>query len=750
MPRRGFPAACLVALPLLLAGAPRTCAEEVSPASQQGEFFEKSVRPLLVANCQECHSAQKQQGGLRLDSRAAVLAGGDSGPAIVPGKPEESLLIKAVHYDDANRQMPPKGQLRSEDVVALTTWVKLGAPWPVRKDEGGRMKDEAQVAASSASSFILQPSALQHWSFQPVANPPLPGVHNGAWPKQTLDHFVLHKLEAATLKPSVPAEKRTLIRRATFDLIGLPPSPEEIEAFVADDSDDAFARVVDRLLSSPHYGERWARHWLDVARYGEDQAHTFQARKYPEGFRYRDWLVRSFNEDLPYDEFVRQQIAADLLGDPEDKQRLAALGFFALGPVYYGDSKKLDQMDDRIDTLSRGFLGLTVACARCHDHKFDPISTKDYYALAGVIASTEYVEVPLVSQEEVEAAEKALSEEDKKKKVRPKYPLIHAVKDAEAPVTMRVHIRGSADNLGVEAPRRFLTLLERDETPFEQGSGRLELADEIASKDNPLTARVMVNRVWKHHFGKGLVRTPSNFGMLGEPPTHPDLLDHLTTQFIESGWSLKWLHRTMMLSAAYQQASGSDERGMEVDPENRLLWRMNRRRLEVEAWRDAMLAVSGALDPSLGGPSQELAEAGNRRRTFYGFVSRHELNPLLRLFDFPDPNITSDERPVTTVPLQQLFVLNSEFMVRNSKALAARIQGEPREEPASYADELARVRRAYVVLYGREAKELEVERAVAFVMAGEPASSTKAENKLTRWEQLAQVLLSANEFMFVD
>ncbi len=396
----------------------------------------------------------------------------------------------------------------------------------------------------------------------------------------------------------------------------------------------------------------------------------------------------AFNEDLPYDEFVRQQIAADLLGDPEDKQRLAALGFFALGPVYYGDSKKLDQMDDRIDTLSRGFLGLTVACARCHDHKFDPISTKDYYSLAGVIASTEYVEVPLIRQEEVEALEKALSEEDKKKEVRPKYPLIHAIKDAEELVTMRIHIRGSADNLGDESPRRFLSLLDREETPFEQGSGRLELARAIASKDNPLTARVMVNRVWKHHFGKGLVRTPSNFGMLGEPPTHPELLDHLTTQFIESGWSIKSLHRTIMLSAAYQQASRLDERGIEVDPENRLLWRMNRRRLEVEAWRDAMLAVSGTLDPTLGGPSQELVEAGNRRRTFYGFVSRHELNPLLRLFDFPDPNITSDERPVTTVPLQQLFVLNSEFMVRNAKALAARIQGEQREKPASYADEI--------------------------------------------------------------
>jgi hypothetical protein len=425
------------------------------------------------------------------------------------------------------------------------------------------------------------------------------------------------------VKPTPDADRRTLLRRVTYDLTGLPPTPAEIEAFLADDAPDAFARVVDRLLNSPHYGERWARHWLDVARYGEDQAHTFQARKYPEGFRYRDWLVQAFNEDLPYDEFIVQQIAGDLVGDPQDKQRLAALGFFALGPVYYGDSKKLDQMDDRIDTLCRGFLGLTVACARCHDHKYDPISSQDYYALASIVASSEYVEVPLVSEEEVKAAAAALSDDDKKKKVKPKFPLVHAIKDAATPVVMRIHVRGSPDNLGEEAPRRFLTILDRQQTPFTQGSGRLELARAIASPKNPLTARVMVNRIWQHHFGKGLVRTASNFGALGEPPAHPELLDHLTTRFIQSGWSMKWLHREIMLSAAYQQSSRVDERVIEVDPENRLLWRMNRRRLEVEAWRDAMLAVAGTLDLTLAGPSRELADANNRRRTLYGFVSRH-------------------------------------------------------------------------------------------------------------------------------
>jgi len=321
-------------------------------------------------------------------------------------------------------------------------------------------------------------------------------------------------------------------------------------------SSDLFAKVVDRLLASPHYGERWTRHWLDVARYGEDQAHNFQPRLYPNGYRYRDWLVKAFNDDLPYDRFVTEQIAADLLDAPDRKENLPALGYFACGPVYYGDAKKLDQYDDRIDTLSRGFLGLTVACARCHDHKFDPIPTADYYALAGVFASCDYDEVPLVSAEEVEAAKKALTEDQKKKKVAPKYPLVHALKDLPKPVTMRVHVRGNPDTLGPEAPHHFLSVLSPgDPAPFAQGSGRLELAKAIASPDNPLTARVFVNRVWKQHFGHGLVRTASNFGALGERPTHPELLDYLAAQFVKSGWSVKALHRQIVTSATYRQSS---------------------------------------------------------------------------------------------------------------------------------------------------------------------------------------------------
>ncbi len=890
-------------------------AEEAPPTAAQVEFFEKSVRPVLAARCFECHGPQKQKAGLRLDSRAALLTGGDSGPAVVPGKPDESRLITAIHYDDSPR-MPPKGKLSQDAIAALTTWVKQGAPWP---------STETPVrAAAPSSGYQITAKDRAFWSFQPISDPPLPSVSDPSWPKTSIDYFVLAQLDGHGLRPLGRADKRTLIRRATFDLIGLPPTPVEIEAFLKDDQPDAFARVVDRLLASPHYGERWGRYWLDVARYGEDQAHTFQSRKYPYGFRYRDWLVRAFNQDMPYDRFVQEQIAGDLLDGPNRIDRLPALGFFALGPVYYGDPKKLDQLDDRIDTLTRGFLGLTVACARCHDHKFDPIPTRDYYSLAGIFASTDYLETPLVPPEamaahrqaqaaveaqtqridklleaesarlpqtllgdsarylvavwklhnrqksnksvtvaqvarqerlhnlildrwveylgasrgkqpalaawyellkrqdpkvDLSADEAALAEvtrtaqafqshllalwsrkqqampqppldeaetalvqglvgargalippknrleevlpaevkaqlaslrvtlETLKKDKALQYPLVHTLKDGSSPVTMQVHLRGNPETLGEAAPHHFLSILSDEHQVFTQGSGRLELARAIASKDNPLTARVLVNRVWQHHFGKGLVRTPSNFGHLGERPTHPELLDHLASQFVASGWSIKQLHREMMLSATYQLSSQFDAHNEEVDPENRLLWRMNRRRLEVEAWRDAMLAVAQNLDETLGGPSQELTSPSNHRRTFYASVSRHELNGLLRLFDFPDPNITSAERTVTTVPLQQLFVLNSEFMIRNAKALAARLAAEP--EP----DERGRIRRAYELLYGRPATERELHLGWTFLTAEEPTGDARVgrgENALTRWEQYAQVLLSASEFLFVD
>ena len=729
MLRRRPPAAFLCAGWGVLFLWPLGAAAAAPPAPGANDYFEKSVRPVLATHCFECHGPKKQRGGLRLDSRAALLTGGDTGPALVPGNPDKSLLVKAVHYK-GELKMPPKGQLAPKQIAALAAWIRQGAPWP-----------ESTAAVRPAPKdlgFRITPKDRAFWAFRPVADPPAPAVKDTAWPRTAVDRFVLARLEAAGLRPVEPADRRTLIRRVTFDLTGLPPTPEEVAAFVNDPAPDAFAKVVDRLLASPHYGERWARHWLDVARYGEDQAHTFQARKYPQGFRYRDWLIRAFNDDLPYDRFVTEQIAADLLDGPGRLERLPAVGFFALGPVYYGDPKRLDQIDDRIDTLSRGFLGLTVACARCHDHKFDPISTKDYYALAGVFASTDYAEVPLAPVKEVLPPPPAKATKGKKKAAPPKGPFIHALKEMARPTNLRVHIRGSASALGEEAPRRFMPILMRDDPPpFTRGSGRLELARAIASKDNPLTARVLVNRVWQHHFGKGLVGTVSNFGALGERPTHPELLDHLAARFMANGWSLKGLHREILLSSTYRLSSRPDAHNDAADPANKLLWRANRRRLEVEAWRDAILAASGKLDPAVGGPSGDLAAADNRRRTLYGMVSRHELNSLLRLFDFPDPNITAGERTVTTVPLQQLFVLNSEFMVQNAKALAAQLK-------AAALDDAGRIRHAFVRLYGRPVSERELRLGLAFLSGGDSRAP------LTRWEQYAQVLLSTNEFLYVD
>jgi cytochrome c553 len=925
------PATFLLAVTLCLSAAPLRAGDV---RSADPDFFEKKIRPLLVERCFSCHGNGKQKGGLSLASRESLLKGSDSGPVVVPGHPEQSRLVDAIRYEKETR-MPPKGKLPDDAIADLIAWIEEGAPWPPTPAPSGDapLRQRGDTITAEDRAF---------WSFQPVADPPLPNVREAAWPKKPLDRFVLARLDAQGLRPVRTADKRTLLRRATFDLTGLPPAPQEIEAFLADESPDAFARVVDRLLASPHYGERWSRHWLDVARYGEDQAHSFQPRLFPNGYRYRDWVVGAFNDDLPYDRFVIEQIAGDLLADGPVKERLPALGFFALGPHYYGDSsaKKLveaTELDDRLDTLCRGLLGLTVACARCHDHKFDPIPTKDYYSLAGVFQSTKYQEVPFapadvvekydqaqarikqqdakikqfveaapalaaehlaqqtarymvaawklhnqrrgnppVSVAEVAAKEKlvdvvldrwvkylfdkgsekrahlagwrealadleakkdpsseaaalekvtaaatafqeevlgilrerdellarppaaaaevkkarpltvagldkakadllqellaptgvfgvaaaqaepllppeeqkALSEmrivlADLKKSAPPMYPTIHTI--AEAPAAdMKVYLRGDPDREGDVAPRRFLRVLAGDEPqPFTQGSGRLELARAIASKDNPLTARVIVNRVWQHHFGKGLVGTPSNFGRLGQRPTHPELLDHLATGFVAHGWSLKWLHREILLSATYQLSSDDAPPNRQVDPANRLLWRMNRQRLDVEAWRDALLAVSGRLDARLGGPPSDLALSANNRRTLYGSVSRHNLNGLLRLFDFPDPNLSSEQRTTTTVPLQQLFVLNSDFMAEQARALV--------KELTAASDDAGRIRAAFPRLYGRPATEREVELGLKFLEAAAmPPESGEPRPALSRWEEYAQVLLSANEFTFVD
>jgi len=772
------------------------------PDSTQEEFFEARVRPVLATQCTECHGPKKQKGALRLDGRDAMLRGGQTGKVVVPGKPEESLLIQAIRHDGDVR-MPPKRKLKDDDVWALTEWVKHRAIWP---ETSANAATPSTTSASPMTQSAINPADVPKennrtlWSLQPVRSPTPPVVQFSAWPRSPIDRFILARLENAGLLPAPPADKLTLIRRASLDLTGLPPSPEEIDDFLRDSAADAFEKLVERLLTSPHYGERWGRYWLDVARYGEDQAHSFQPRLYPGGFRYRDWLVHTLNRDLPYDRFVLEQIAGDLLDGPERLERLAALGFFACGPVYYGDSKKLDQYADRIDTLTRGFLGLTVACARCHDHKYDPIPTSDYYALAGVFASTEYVEVPAVSQDQVDAYNKAQaaiqskekeiagflkSEAEKlkqkatneqlkkverllpaeprkklaglranlealKKRAPTKYPVIHTLADAAKPSDVPVLIRGNPDTPGPKVPRRFLSVLGGNQATFHLGSGRLELAHAIACAENPLTARVLVNRVWQHHFGRGLVATASNFGTLGESPSHPDLLDWLARRFVSSGWSLKTLHREIMLSAVYQQSSRFDSKAFAQDPSNTLVWRMNRSRLDVEAWRDAMLTVAGRLDTALGGPSIELDAASNHRRTLYAKISRHDLTWMLRLFDFPDPNISSGSRAFTTVPLQQLFVLNSEFMIANAKAVAARLQRASSTSRTS--NDTARIGDAYRLIFGRVPTERELKLGLAYLSSSEsgPTNESSTPATLSRWERFTHALLATNEFAFVD
>jgi len=927
------------------------------PATDEAgeEFFERKIRPLLAQHCYSCHGRGQTKGGLGLDSREALLAGGDSGAAIVLGKPDESLLIEAVHYDSF--QMPPSGKMADDEIAALRQWVTIGAPWPA----------EAVAAASSGGSirteFAVTDADRKFWSFQPIRDPAVPPVADASWPRRPLDQFILARLESEGLSPSPEADPRTFIRRATFDLLGLPPTMEEVDDFVNQYiaatsgrggltdrdqrsrlSESAYEALVERLLASPHFGERWARHWLDVARYGEDQAHTFQARNYPAGYRYRDWVVESFNRDLPYDQFVMQQIAGDLLddGSPADdadrQERLPALGFFALGPVYYngggcGGKALTDEYDDRVDTLGRGLLGLTLACARCHDHKFDPISTHDYYALAGVFAGSKYVEAALAPKDVVRRydaafakhkdAERALKDaqtaaarglaatlaertadylvalrtfeqrvqsepklrfdvaakesgveaplldrwrkfveadrvgkhplfaawralpptattdevrrtaeaiqtvittatrqrtaveahaaaatkspngkpkkdkstdkpaidkasadilkslvddrnaplavpanqlnkflpeterqklaemeqtvEAAKKEVGEKYPIAHSLTEG-TPTDLPVHIRGNHKDLGEIVPRRFPAVLSpKDAAPFKQGSGRLELALAVASADNPLTARVFVNRVWQQMFGRGLVGTPSNFGLLGERPTHPELLDHLASRFIASGWSTKQLLRDILLSSTYRQASTFRADYDVRDPENRLLWRMNRRRLDVESWRDAVLAASGELDLRLGGPSQSLDDANNRRRTLYAAISRHELHPMLRVFDFPDPNLTSERRVMTTVPMQQLFVLNSEFIVGRARALSASLL---KELPSG--DAAAQVDAAYRRALARRPTTDERAWAVEFLTSATAEPAADGKPGLSPLEQFVQALLSTNEFTFVD
>jgi mono/diheme cytochrome c family protein len=746
--------------------ATRSLAQSTDPVAN--EFFESRIRPVLVAHCYECHSADagKLKGSLRVDGPDHLRNGGDSGPAIVPGEPDASLLIKAVRYRDEDTAMPPKQRLSDTQVADLETWVRLGAPWPEDTSPKG-------PTAAAAGGYDWAALRASHWAFRPMLKSEPPPVRETRWARSPLDRFILARLEAAGLRPAPPAERRLLLRRAYLDLTGLPPAPEEVDAFVQDPDPDAFARVVDRLLASPRYGERWARHWLDVARYSDGLGGFLDAEPLPEAWRYRDWVVDALNRDVPYNEFVRAQIAGDL--ESNDPSAGVATGFFAVGPTYISDGgdpeaqaqARAETLADRVDTFSRAFLGLTVACARCHDHKFDPITARDYYALAGIFNNTstglrpaaapDVVAASNAWQHSVQTLEKSLAEAGADESARgrlpelreslnrlrqtapPAYPSAHQLAES-GNSDLPVAIRGDLRKPGEPAPRRFLQIIAGEQAPvFQDGSGRRQLAEAVTEPGNPLTARVLVNRVWKHHFGEALVRTPSNFGLLGEAPTHPELLDWLAVTFIENGWSLKNLHRLILLSSAWQMSSRHDEAAFAQDGGNRLLWRMNPRRLEVEAWRDSLLAVTGELDPSLGGSPIPSVFDGTRR-TLYATISRNgdrdASDEFLRLFDFPTPRSTSESRAVSTVPQQYLFMLNSGFMLARAKALAARLA-------VAAASDRDRIDHAYRRLYARPPTETETRLGLDFL-------GTATAGGTPAWESYAQALLAAHEFRQVQ
>ena len=840
------------------------------------EFFEKKIRPVLVKECYSCHSskAKEVKGNLLLDTRSGIRKGGDTGHAVVPGDLEESLLIEAIRRDEENvSAMPPKKALPEEIIADFIKWVKMGAPDP----------RDGKAAVPNKIDFE---KAREFWSFQPPQKQPAPDVKNSAWPQSDIDRFVLAKLEAQGLAPTGDVDHIGLIRRATFDLIGLPPTPQEVEAFVNDDSPNAFEKVVDRLLSSPRFGERWGRHWLDVARYAES---TGKERNYtyPYAWRYRDYVIDSFNKDKSYDRFVQEQIAGDLLSTQRDSRRiemLIATGFMTLGPKSLNERNKLkfemDVVDDQIDTTGRAFLGLTVGCARCHDHKFDPIPTTDYYALAGIFRSTDTLSgvgpgkrnqnggnlVSLIGDQlsgdaeqhskKIKTLETRLSNTRKalqklqanQKNNRKKTPQSNkkitqkndddetadrapnrkpvtarkprkrnagktvnnrrkknsknnqqqvnkkmvamrarmkqlqgeiaklmknappppekamGVRDGKQPADSQVFIRGDVDHLGERVPRGFVTVITPETAPkiATSHSGRLELARWLTSRDNPLTARVMVNRIWQHLFGTGIVSTVDNFGSLGEKPSHPELLDYLAVRFMEEGWSVKKMIRMMVRSRVYQLDTAHIESHYAVDPGNRLLWRMSRRRLDAEAIRDAILSVSGQLDlkPLEGSPvsasgSKEIGrqldadsiQMQGNYRSVYLPVLRGAMPTILKVFDVADPSLVVGRRDVTTAAPQALFMMNSPFVMEQSDHAARRLLSR------KGLDDAGRIELAYKLSLGRSPTETQTERVLQFLhgyqQQTEEDSKRDMNGNVEAWSNFCQTLFACAEFRYV-
>jgi hypothetical protein len=793
------------AIPLLFLVTPLAGADNNSGGADS--FFELKIRPILADTCFKCHGGEKVSNGLRVNSRENLLRGGESGPAIVPGNPDESLLIKAIRYSDEHPQMPPDKRLTDEQISDFVRWVRNNALWP-------------------KSVAFDKSAARRHWAFQRVKAIDPPPDASG-WSETPVDQFIAARMRKEGIRPVGLADRRTLIRRLYFDLIGLPPAPDDCEAFVADESPDAYAKLVDQLLASPHYGERWGRHWMDVARYA-DTAGDNADYPIPEVRLYRDYVIDSFNSDKPYDQFVREQIAGDILAKdgPKEKyaERIVATGFLALSRRYATGPYELWHLtlEDAIETAGRAFMGLTLRCARCHDHKFDPVTKEDYYALYGIFASTQF---PWAGAEEFasmkrprehfaalllpsDASErlaahgrklKELSAEIERlekdaelaaraaehKQVHPQLkakldqlrgvrqtllrsnlpkdlPGAYAVQEGK-PVHANIQIRGEPSLLGPLVRRSVIKFLagDRPVTIPEGSSGRLQLAEWLTRTDHPLTARVMVNRIWQHHFGKGLAGTPSNFGVRGEEPTHPELLDWLAAQFIKNGWSIKAMHRTILLSKTYQLSSNDDDANTRKDPGNRWYWRHDRRRLDAEAIRDSILAVSGNLDLSRPGPHPfpPMDKWGwtqhnpfkdvypSNHRSVYLMTQRLQRHPFLALFDGPDTNTTTDARGSSTVPLQALFMMNSTFMTEQAESLARRLI-------AASGDARARIDLAHRLAWGRHAMPGEIEKGERYVTTFRreaiEAGTSSQDVELEAWSSYTRVILSANEFVYVD
>ncbi len=782
------------------------------PARTMEERFEAEIRPVLVQTCFPCHGGKKTGGGLKVGTRDELVRGGESGPAVVPHQPEQSLLIRAIGHGDDALKMPPAKKLPGTTIAAFTRWVAEGAPWP---EPARPVRTETAVAAA------------RHWAFEPV-KPVQPPPDPTGWSVHPIDRFSAAQHWAAGIRPGADADRRTLLRRVSFDLIGLPPTSEELASFVADDRPDAFVRVVERLLASPRYGERWGRHWMDVAHYA-DTAGDNADYPVPELARYRDYVIAALNRDIPFDRFVREQLAGDIVagqGGPGDLAApIVATGFLALSRRYATGPYELWHLtlEDAIETTGRAFLGLTLRCARCHDHKYDPVTQRDYYALYGIFASTKFpyagseefqskqfprlnfvptaaaavvaarvrarddrmkaLEREIAELESTRAGTKSTKQASKAEPARlavlrqererlrraglpPDLPGAYAVSEGP-PQDAAVQRGGDPGRAGPVVPRGvprlgFVSGAAPSPPAIAAGaSGRRELAEWITRPDHPLTARVIANRVWQHHFGRGIVATPSNFGIRGEPPSHPELLDWLAARLVASGWSIKDLHREILLSRTYRLASESDERSAGVDPGNRWLWRFDRRRLDAESIRDAMLAVSGQLDRRrpLAHPFPAIEDwhwtqhnafkaiYPSDQRSVFLMTQRLVKHPFLAIFDGPDTNTSTDVRTSSTVPLQALYLMNNPFIQEQSAALARRLLCERR-------DGAERLERGWVLAWGRPPSPQENERACRYLetyaAAAVAGGMSTDRQELEAWTSLARILLTANEFLYID